>query len=430
MICNGDDDSSRSNSQSAKIENHKKGILYIKISFASLMLVGWLSSYRKNFHNSVRNLSAMNIVEGTSNTVRYQNNCKLKRETFPSVTIEAKFDCKGGDQDASIAFDILSIGSKTRFRYMTTQLHTWASHPAVRNFWGVTEDDDSYPMCLGKDAETRAEEYINFCKNEKTSDNIIKKTFQFWHADATSFKEDGINNHCGWLAAQRRSVQSLGKRLKEYKKQEAQYGTIILPDYLLVVDDDSFVNMDLLYSFMKEKDPLIPQIHAGCLLKVNYPEPDFMWTFPWGGFGLILNRESIARLIRPLNCGNQVSRDPKWTDFETKACTMLEENNIDEKDFFYQGMTLGDLMFAYSLKKDYCMHSDWMTGYFGSNFFLSKDDHGDSFNLLDYFSSENCASAADDGSKLRCTVTSRVCHKQNPESMRRTMVEILSSLRI
>ena len=127
-------------------------------------------------------------------------------------------------------------------------------------------------------------------------------------------------NPAGWLCAQKRPQSALSKVGQFYRKllkaKEA------LPDYLVVVDDDTYLNVEwFLQNFLKNSNTsssnddsskerrkqksrptgvnnAVPQVWAGCY--VRKPVMDANITFPYGGFGTYYNRKSIERLIQPI----------------------------------------------------------------------------------------------------------------------------------
>lgn len=91
-------------------------------------------------------------------------------------------------------------------------------------------------------------------------------------------------NPAGWLCAQARPAFGFGKVVDHYRQYRPE-----LPDYLIIMDDDTYYNIELFEAFMKEtEDPNEALAIAGCL--VRRPIFDFKKTMPFGGFGMIFRR--------------------------------------------------------------------------------------------------------------------------------------------
>merc|ERR1719469_916106 len=70
----------------------------------------------------------------------------------------------------------------------------------------------------------------------------------------------------GWLCAQRRPGFGLGKKGIQYRAQTVRYGIQeAIPDYLFLIDDDTYINMELFSKHMQNIDPSEPLVYAGCL---------------------------------------------------------------------------------------------------------------------------------------------------------------------
>ncbi len=156
-------------------------------------------------------------------------------------------------------------------------------------------------------------------------------------------------------------------------------------------------------------DPMKPQMHAGCLFrKDGYKR----WPFPYGGFGTVLTRGSIKRLLHPIYC-NKHSTDA----FTQGVCQSLARNGIGEQPLFREGMSVSDLFHDYSAIKMFCFHSDWITGYMARYYLLSEADE-----LVNDQDESKMYSMAIWPQKCGnwthlCTVHSGVCHRQGPKAM-------------
>ena len=142
-----------------------------------------------------------------------------------------------------------------------------------------------------------------------------------------------------------------------------------LPDFFLIVDDDTYFNMELFRREHEWADASRATFHAGCL--VRFPVWQVNFTFPFGGFGSILGRGALANLFRPI-----------WCPQHTPACARLREDTARERQYFTNGMTLVELMYRYTSTEKYqdvarwtagfCMHSDWVLGYFANFYNVSE----------------------------------------------------------
>jgi hypothetical protein len=204
--------------------------------------------------------------------------------------------------------------------------------------------------------------------------------YSFDRTNSLSKKGDDV---IGWLCAQKRLPESLAASLKMYNQI-----TTDLPDYLLLIDDDTFLNLALM---APELQTSFPSHHAyataGCMVgKMEH-------SFPWGGFGTIFTRKALERFLQPLplECSFQnstalvkhlepnvaVRRDHDLTpeEFEALACDRISENLIGERSVYQKGMSLTDMSQAYIHKWNYtsaqtwgetlpgfCLHSDWVIG--------------------------------------------------------------------
>jgi len=389
-------------------------ILALIVSLASIINIVMLNNPFKARH--------LRALESTG-TKSYWNSdeCQAKQVENPSVTIDVNYRCNSANaQELYPKIDIVSIGSNKRIDYVSTQMTTWARHPSVRTFWGLTELDDT-----DKDCEANLGDYISECKIEKETDSDMMGVYRLWHYDEADLKKRGIPHAPSWICSQKRPGHGLAKIGSAYKKLIQYVGAHeALPDYLFLVDDDTYFNMDLFTKFVKGKNNTVPIVYAGCAMQFH--PRNLMWTFPWGGYGVVFSRGSIENLIHPLDCKNNLSHS-KMKDFELLACARIQDNLLGERDLFRDGMSISDLASAISSKKDFCMHSDWLTGHLVNYYFLSEPVEVEYHRIHEYFWRDNCAFevgvAGDDGKRLRCTRKSHVCHKRSSQEMKNIKTE-------
>ena len=137
--------------------------------------------------------------------------------------------------------DVISIGCKSKEDYMRTQKQTWGLHPSIRNFWPITEMDDNNPYCM---YETHIMNHLNMCKRRLHNDSNFMRSVR----DRLVWTEEQMlssKNPHGWLCAQRRVGAGLAKVGKWYRDEILKRNgnvTGVLPDYLLLIDNDTFIN--------------------------------------------------------------------------------------------------------------------------------------------------------------------------------------------
>jgi len=307
--------------------------------------------------------------------------------------------------------DVLSTGSITRLSYLKTQAKTWASHKSIRYFWGLTELDENDSTCL---AYLNLSSYISQCKTRRRTDSKYKSASRSHLLSLDKILEK--SNPEGWVCAQRRVGAGLGKRFDVYKTESQKYGTdVSLPDYLLIVDDDTYINMDMFTNFVTKKDSRIPMAYAGCLYKrEDELEKNISWAFPYGGFGLFLSRASLQRMMHPLHCYKENITQEDSLDFERMACARITENRIGEQKIFRPGMSLSDIAREISMSETFCMHSDWLTAYLINYYDLSQIVQNQTYRIHPYKGNANCLNR----SIKSCRKKSEICHYQTPESMK------------
>ncbi|GAX19467.1 hypothetical protein FisN_19Hh041 [Fistulifera solaris] len=272
----------------------------------------------------------------------------------------------------NLTIDILSIGSLSRPDLLQAQRETMGRY--VRSFTGVTEaDDHSEPQCSISRHDAKAiAEHCQFNRHHvpklSPKDREPFSELYFWrrmYADWNTFlsKRD---NPGGWLCAQKRANDGLQIVLQQMMQTT-------LPDYLLLVDDDTFVDMPQLTHYLQtiHLNSSEPLVMAGCLMRSLTS-----FTIPFGGFGTVLSKGSLMRLLTPISCANVSSLAPSDDDFIQNACYRLEQNPYGERQYFEERMALKDLMHAYvsthrfadhaswTEESSFCVHSDWVWGYF------------------------------------------------------------------
>jgi hypothetical protein len=322
--------------------------------------------------------------------------------------------------------DFVSVGSLHKPEYQEAQHATFASHENVRHFFTVTELNDTDSRCHTDFTDKQFSQVVKYCRTgtpHQTRESKLLRTLVFRSRHAT-----------WWVCAQKRPIDGVHMALEQYKEVAASSAASPLPDYLLIIDDDTYVNVDRITATVHEHYP-VHETHvvAGCLFtrlgKLKF-------TFPFGGFGSILTKAAIQRLMQPINCNNTLDMD----DFTRHACWRLQLNLVGERQYFEDGMSVGDLMYKYSAElpftgaqtwtnAGYCFHSDHALAYFFNFYHLAVPDEllmlGDFDDRL-RMEHSYARLAGDDECKNKedkCSVDSRICHYTKPEQMERLHIE-------
>ena len=279
-------------------------------------------------------------------------------------TYDSWFEATG----ASAVIDVLSTGSITLPSLTAAQRSTWASPASVRSFYSVNELNDTDSTCHTYRTPESVYEESGYCR---------KKNPHYGHKRWLAKK----GNPVGWFCAQSRPPQGLGMLARRYRATGE-----VLPDWLLIVDDDTYFGLDLLRDALAPYDAGKPWTWYSCLvdngLKANTKHlPEAKDTFPFGGFGMALSRGSLERLLLPLKCdqggvGGWVAASgyEGWRgDFESQACSRMSDGKMKERDLFKDGLALSDLIWEIASQAHFCMHSDHFTGYFTNSYLLGGD---------------------------------------------------------
>lgn len=290
-------------------------------------------------------------------------------------------------EERGFTVDILSVGSVTRQELLNAQRRTFASHASVRNFFNVTERDDPDPDCHEKLTMSQTLEISNYCRNQRPV-TLVGETYRYIRGLYARWPWlEKKANPVGWMCAQQRPHAGMMKVHNHYKSSGQN-----LPDYLLVMDDDTYINMKTFerefggsgdlrprrdLSPPAESEPLVM---AGCL--VRQPVRQLNFTFPFGGFGTFISRGALQELYRPIFC------DPTAPDYRQALhedkCRQLDRDVVKEKHYFKDGMSIMELMHSYvtlprytdvhnwDVNKHYCLHSDHAFGVFLNFYNISQ----------------------------------------------------------
>jgi hypothetical protein len=370
--------------------------------------------------------------------------------TSPPVLFEDGVDREKG---SSITVDIVSVGSITKSDYQTAQQETFRTHPSVRNFYQITEWNDTDTKCHTDLTHSKLHNIIQYCKNPQHRKSISDTS---WLLRKLVYHP---KNHTGWMCAQKRPIDGLHIALQHYT-----HNKVPIPHYLLIIDDDTYINMPSLLQILQQNHtdtvsamtttssskipieiPNTPQLITGC--RFNYPQREH-FLFPFGGFGTILSHTVIRNLIEPIHCTTTTTTNTATTTTTTSgllgfvqaACWRLQQNLMGELEYFHNGMSIGDLMYEYTKQlsfteinswkngQGFCFHSDHALGYFFGYYHLAVPEeqfilalHNTSIyeTLRMNYGYVNLAGPPGGCKhyKRRCSVNSTICHYIPPRQM-------------
>jgi hypothetical protein len=238
-------------------------------------------------------------------------------------------------------------------------------------------------------------------------------------------------NPAGWMCAQRRPVHGFAKAIDFYRSHNET-----LPDFIIIMDDDSYYDMEKVSKYMKEQSGASLAI-AGCM--VRSPIYLINFTFPFGGWGLTFSKQTLENFMRRIRCRSEAQVD----DFLESTCKALRANQIGERYVFRKGISLSDLMQAFvswqpftefkNWTYGFCFHSDWIWGYFTNFYPVSIHDTNPFFRdvpharLMGYNGSVLYGGAKQrrflanrkqcNHDREHCDAKAHICHYQTPERM-------------
>jgi hypothetical protein len=247
--------------------------------------------------------------------------------------------------------DILSIGSQSRLDYVVAQQQTFGSHVSVRNFFNVTELDDADPTCSFKLTREDVVQISNFCRVEKKWHP--RRQFVMSYLQAPFARPQWLmkrKNPMGWMCAQTRPAQGFYKVVQHYRSTKQP-----LPDYLIIMDDDTYYNLELFQQHFQTheryRNSSESSAIAGCL--VRSPIQHINLILPFGGYGLIVSKGYLQDMMRPISCS--VNRN---------LCRAIRlTSHLDERHLFSESMSLTDLLYAYATNQPFADYKNWTTGF-------------------------------------------------------------------
>jgi len=312
--------------------------------------------------------------------------------------------------------DIISMGSMTRPQYLESQSKTWATHSSIRSFVGITEMDD-YDQTCSDITPAEHDAYIRSCKNNPSLSTSMQElaNMHYGHTEGDTIDSFIFRDDPKWHCAQRRFGQSYKIFMNTIRLLRES-----LPDYLVVLDDDTYFNVDLFQDYIASSDPNEARIYSGCLFEANYTN-NMTLEFPYGGFGVVYSKETMKQMNTPIWCKtDHTTSSLRHSSFVRSACHAIEQNQIGERDFFRDGMSIVDLVHAYSAQvKSLCLHSDWLIGYVAKNYLDLSLPDGKESNATTFHPIKTWPLQCGNYTQAEpCSATeSMFCHRQTPQDM-------------
>lgn len=363
-----------------------------------------------------------------------KNSDKLHKEDHSKERLLVHDDTLTTNQEyKGYVVDVLSVASNTRLNYMETQRNTWAKHPLIRNFFNVTEDIDGSMMmsCQQRMSTSLVSAVPKWCRKRylsiRSSDSqdfswLMQRFVQFYAAKAWLMAKP---NPAGWLCAQKRFPIGLATIVLGYVERGES-----LPDYLLIVDDDTFYNMDVFYNVViaSQNSSDHPFVGAGCRVTNGHSKEKGI-VFPFGGFGLTFSKGSLERLLRPISIHNNLAEDV-W---QNSTLAAINNNLIFERAVFEDGMNLAEMMKKFALgepfhntaawTRGYCFHGHWLLAIFTQLYGLHSETFMEAIQNSEItlrptdpapLYTNNCKNEYEN-----CQPTDLACHYQTPLDMQR-----------
>jgi hypothetical protein len=409
-------------------------ILFVVLSYREMQRSAkdfqMLPSVTSTTRASTESKASPSLAESSSNATR--------SSTAPIREMSVLQPGEETSDTTSFTVDLVSIGSQARPDYLDTQERTFAKHSSVRHFFKITEADDTEPNCtafLNEDMKWR--KVSSYCVSRRDNNNpyyLLGRMAEFYRPPRA------LEQHpypAAWLCAQKRPIYGLLKAMRSFTAMNSY------PDYLIIMDDDTYINLEIFQERMRNLDADVPITYGGevSMLRITRKPPvKQRFFFAFGGFGLIFSRGVLRNLVKPIHCQKDNSTR---TELERVACDRLDENSIGEKQIFQEGMSVLDLMEEYvnfQMFKDvdqwemgYCLHSDWTLAYFITYYEVSLhavntlyyDDYRHArLQKLDFMEEQKTNPVCQEN--LTCCRASAICHYQRPDDLNRLATEIVA----
>jgi Glycosyltransferase 61 len=304
--------------------------------------------------------SVKNVTEAVKQLVKNWEVC-----CSTAVAVDAPLNVVPAVHSPISSIDIVAVDGPSSTTALqssasTTQAQIFGTHPLVRTFHSFTLDPDDPDLSCS----------LEFIANS-LSEMVLHKDYSDCSFSTRNAKPKD------WLCMQKRLVNGFYRVLNNYGD-----GKVAVPDYLVLLQNDTYVNMDALIATLQESySPDAPQVVAGCTNVCQ--RGNHHLVYPVSGFGSILTRASVMRMIQPVYCNNVTKRSDNFVRW---ACWRLEQNYTGEQLFFEDGMSIHELMYLYFSNfldipverwshTGYCFHrSDHTMAYFMNYYHVSVPD--------------------------------------------------------
>ena len=329
--------------------------------------------------------------------------------------------------------DIISVGSNSR-PFQRVQIETFGTHPSVRHFFAISEYNDTDQSCHTNFTMDELEVLFDFCtKVHKLPENQTHgKKVLVEHAERSASRLQWYRNKVnppGWWCAQKRPMEGFKVAMSKYKLGES-----VVPDYLVITDDDSWLNMELLATQLNETYPSHRRFAlGGCYMHHG--------RLPFGGWGSIYTKATIEDLLLPSYCteeGKRYAETHNITNKNDLICSVMDKVGMGESIIYEDSMSVTDLFVKYvldpkfSLRKastwdpnydfGHCYHSDHIWAYFVT---MTPVFTGGFQPYMDSVLGKNSGQCRNKGAT--CDANSTICHYVNDEIMEKIHREITAS---
>lgn len=341
--------------------------------------------------------------------------------------------------------DILSTGSMNRPDYQVAQEAFLREHPSVRHYFAMTELNDTESECHSQLNWTQVVKISRKCRSlqGKLRAPFLARLVQGFVRVRFLQKKA---NPMGWMCAQKRPLTSLWQILQGYDSHD-------FPDYLFLIDDDTWIQMDTLVPTLTLQYPShLPYFIAGCPIRFKR---DHNFSFPFGGYGMIFTKAALYRWSQPLKGCHPFLPESSPTDdavdqndFVSYACNRLHRHHqigermspqlFSQQQHQQRDMTVADIFYSYVHRANYtnvekwdgigyCLHSDWALGYFASEYRISMNGQ------LQGFHNSSMSKGVRTGECLHrmeteCYSNATICHYMTPKGMRERMKNVTRTI--
>jgi hypothetical protein len=236
----------------------------------------------------------------------------------------------------------------------------------VRTFYSITEMNDTDTTCFTSLTSEQFQGIVQFCHTEgnsirSNSDTTDGTNHHHPNPVAKVFYQNLFQpkKHAGYMCAQKRMIDGLYKALqplsppKQQQKKRKQLLSYNLPDYLFIIEDDTYMNLDLIVPELQMRyPPNLPYAITGSpCTTITIPDAAHensnttttttMLTLPQIGYGMILTKASIQRLLQPIY-------DTDQNHFSKLVQYQLSQNQMGELNYFTNGMTVLEFIYTWA----------------------------------------------------------------------------------